>query len=128
MMGPDGLRHATRNAILSANYIAAKEPLREIDRFCDAMAGIYREYEEVVAGRVPADDNPLCNAPHTARNVISDVWEHPYSREQAAFPAVMAADENKYWSPVGRVDNVHGDKHLICTCPPIESYSEEEVS
>ena len=195
LMGPDGLRHATRSAILSANYIAAKlgknyqvlykgqngyvahecildtrvlkdnggvtvediakrlidfgfhaptmsfpvagtlmieptesEPLREIDRFCDAMAGIYREYEEVVAGRVPADDNPLCNAPHTARNVIGDVWEHPYSREQAAFPMELAVDENKYWSPVGRVDNVHGDKHLICTCPPIESYSEEEVS
>ncbi len=98
------------------------EPLRELDRFCDAMAGIYREFEEIVAERVPTDDNPLRNAPHTARAVIGDDWQHPYSREQAAFPAAISADRNKYWSPVGRVDNVHGDKHLVCTCPPMEAY------
>jgi glycine dehydrogenase len=100
------------------------EPLRELDRFCDAMAGIYREFQEIAAERVPADDNPLRNAPHTARAVISDEWQHPYSREQAAFPAAISADRNKYWSPVGRVDNVHGDKHLVCTCPPMEAYLE----
>ncbi len=101
------------------------EPLRELDRFCDAMAGIYREFEEIAAERVPADDNPLRNAPHTAQSVISDQWQHPYSREQAAFPAAIAVDRNKYWSPVGRVDNVHGDKHLVCTCPPMEAYQQE---
>ncbi len=193
MMGPDGLRDATRYAILNANYMASKlsenykvlytgeqgfvaheciidtrtlkddggvtvediakrlmdfgfhaptmsfpvagtlmieptesEPLRELDRFCDAMTSIYREYEEVLAKRIPSDDNPLCNAPHTASSVISDVWGHPYSREQAAFPAKLAPDANKYWPPVGRVDNVHGDKHLICSCPPLEDYMEEQ--
>ena len=100
------------------------EPKRELDRFCEAMECIYREYEEVLAGRLPVDDNPLCNAPHTASVAISDVWEHPYTREQAVFPVRPAADNNKYWPPVGRVDNVHGDKHLICSCPPVEAFAE----
>ncbi len=103
------------------------EPKRELDRFCEAMENIYREYQEVVAGRLPVDDNPLCNAPHTASVAMSDVWEHPYTREQAVFPVKQAVDTNKYWPPVGRVDNVHGDKHLICTCPPIEAFAEPTV-
>ncbi len=103
------------------------EPLRELDRFCDAMTGIYQEYQEVVSGRFPADDNPLGNAPHTALAVMDDVWDHPYSRKQAAFPAAVAADSNKYWSPVGRVDNAHGDKNLICSCPPMQAFMEEDT-
>ena len=100
------------------------EPLSEIDRFCEAMESIYREYEEVLAGRMPVDDNPLCNAPHTAATAMADVWEHPYTREQAVFPVKVAADSNKYWPPVSRVDNVHGDKNLVCTCPPIAEYAD----
>ena len=100
------------------------EPLSEIDRFCEAMESIYREYEEVLAGRIPVDDNPLCNAPHTAEAAMADVWEHPYTREQAVFPVTVAADSNKYWPPVRRVDNVHGDKNLVCTCPPIAEYAD----
>ena len=104
------------------------EPKRELDRFCEAMENIYREYQEVLAGRLPVDDNPLCNAPHTAAVTMSDVWDHPYTREQAVFPVRQAADTNKYWPPVGRVDNVHGDKHLICSCPPMEAFVEQTTA
>ena len=190
MMGADGLQAATENAILSANYVAARladsflihfsgeiegvkgggvahecildlrplkdssgisaedvakrlidygfhaptlsfpvpgtlmveptesEPLAELDRFCNAMIAIRGEIAQVESGRWPKHENPLVNAPHTAAALLAAEWTHPYSREEAAYP-LASLRESKYWSPVGRVDNVWGDRHLFCTCPPL---------
>mgnify|MGYP001055911454 CR=1 FL=1 len=99
------------------------ESKQELDRFCDAMIAIRGEIRALENGDFDLDDNPLRNAPHTVDQVCGDSWEHPYSRELAAFP-VPALRDCKYWSPVGRVDNVHGDKHLICACPPLSAYAD----
>ncbi|MFT6579821.1 MAG: glycine dehydrogenase [Alphaproteobacteria bacterium] len=93
----------------------------EIDRFCDAMIAIRAEIAKVESGDFDLDDNPLRNAPHTMIDLISDEWTHPYSRDLAAFPAVGQRIE-KYWPPVGRIDQVYGDRHLTCACPPLEAY------
>ncbi len=188
MMGFDGLREATRCAILSANYIAKKlsgsfevlyrgktgmvahecildlrplksagieaediakrlmdygfhaptlsfpvagtlmveptesEPRAELDRFCEAMLAIAGEVASVQEGRWPRDDNPLKNAPHTALVATASEWSHPYSREQAVFPTASTR-ASKYWPPVGRVNNVLGDRKLVCTCPPVSDYA-----
>ncbi|MER6998929.1 aminomethyl-transferring glycine dehydrogenase [Streptomyces sp. NPDC000410] len=96
------------------------EDLAEIDRFCDTMIAIRAEIEKVASGEWPAEDNPLRNAPHTAAALGGD-WEHPYSREEAVFPAgVSAAD--KYWPPVRRIDGAFGDRNLVCSCPPLDEY------
>ncbi|WP_434587929.1 aminomethyl-transferring glycine dehydrogenase [Streptomyces sp. A5-4] len=96
------------------------EDLSEIDRFCDALIAIRGEIEKVASGEWPADDNPLCNAPHTAA-ALGGEWEHAYSREEAVFPAgVSAAD--KYWPPVRRIDGAYGDRNLVCSCPPLDEY------
>jgi glycine dehydrogenase len=95
------------------------EPLAELDRFCDAMIAIREEIRAVEEGRWPQDDNPLKNAPHTAASLLAANWTHPYSREQAAYPVPALRREGKYWSPVARVDNVHGDRNLFCSCIPI---------
>ncbi|MFF7678722.1 aminomethyl-transferring glycine dehydrogenase [Actinacidiphila glaucinigra] len=96
------------------------ENLAELDRFCDTMIAIRAEVERVGSGEWPKDDNPLRNAPHTAAALGGD-WEHPYSREEAVFPAgVSAAD--KYWPPVRRIDGAFGDRNLVCSCPPLEEY------
>jgi len=97
------------------------EGKRELDRFIDAMIAIRAEIREIERGHWPLDDNPLKHAPHTARAVSADEWTHPYSRTRAAYP-VPALRAAKYWSPVGRVDNVYGDRHLVCTCPPVSAY------
>jgi glycine dehydrogenase len=97
------------------------ESKRELDRFVDAMVAIRAEIREIEQGRSPRDDNPLKHAPHTARAAAADEWTHPYSRTRAAYP-VPALRASKYWSPVGRVDNVYGDRHLVCTCPPVSAY------
>ena len=189
MMGADGLTTATRTAILSANYMAARlrahydvlfagpsgrvahefiidcrpfersgvrvediakrlmdygfhaptmsfpvpgtlmieptesEPRAELDRLCDALIAIRAEIRAVEAGELDAEDNPLLNAPHTARAVSADAWPHRYSRQQAAWPAAWLR-EHKYWPPVGRIDNAYGDRNLVCTCPPIEALAE----
>ena len=91
------------------------ESLREIDRFCDAMLSIRSEIDRVAAGEWAADDNPLCNAPHTAIDVTSDVWAHPYSRELAAYPS-DAQRAVKYWPPVSRIDGAYGDRNIFCSC------------
>ena len=96
------------------------ETQAEIDRFCEAMLAIRAEIAEVEAGRMPIAASPLRNAPHTMEDLIRD-WDRPYSREQGCFPP-GAFRVDKYWPPVNRVDNVHGDRHLICTCPPLETY------
>ncbi|MQA16766.1 MAG: aminomethyl-transferring glycine dehydrogenase [Pseudonocardiaceae bacterium] len=96
------------------------EDLAEIDRFCDAMIAIRHEIDRLVAGEWPEDDNPLRHAPHTAAS-LADKWDHPYSREVAAYPMGVTAD--KVWPPVRRIDQAHGDRNLVCSCPPIEAFS-----
>jgi glycine dehydrogenase len=92
----------------------------ELDRFCDAMIAIADEIDAVVAGSLDAKDNPLVNAPHTGA-AIAGAWPHPYSREQAAFP-IASLRTRKYWPPVARIDNVYGDRNLVCSCPPMDAY------
>jgi len=99
------------------------ESKEELDRFCAAMISIRKEIDAIAAGKADREDNVLNNAPHTARAVVADDWQHGYSREQAAFPLQWVRD-NKFWPSVGRIDNVRGDKHLVCSCPPIESYGD----
>jgi glycine dehydrogenase len=190
LMGPEGITHATKIAILNANYIAARlegaypilyrgeagrvahecivdcrgfaatsgvqvediakrladygfhaptmswpvagtlmiEPTEsedkgELDRFCDAMLCIADEIGSIEDGAWPREDNPLKNAPHTATEVMAEVWTHPYTREQAAYPLPYIAAQ-KYWPPVKRVDNVYGDRNLVCSCAPLEAYAE----
>jgi glycine dehydrogenase len=186
MMGPDGLAEATKQAILSANYIARRvqnhfpvlykgrnglvahecildlrgfksvtvedvakrlmdfgfhaptiswpvagtmmveptesEPREELDRFCEALFAIHKEIQAIESGQIDARDNPLKNAPHTAESIAVEVWSHPYTREQACFPAAWLRQQ-KFWPPVARVDNVHGDRNLVCTCVGMEAYS-----
>ena len=98
------------------------ESKEEIDRFCDAMIAIRAEIRMIETGVWPREDNPLHNAPHTAEAVMADVWPHPYSRTVAAYPAGQSATQAKYWPPVARVDNAYGDRHVVCTCPPLEAY------
>ncbi len=99
------------------------ESREELDRFCDAMISIRREIGEIEAGRADAKDNLLRNAPHTAAVLLVADWSHGYSREEAAFPAPWTR-EHKFWPPVGRIDSVYGDRHLFCTCPPMEAYQD----
>jgi glycine dehydrogenase len=191
MMGAAGLKQATENAILSANYIAARleqhypvlykgrndrvahecildtrvlkdsagisvedvakrlidygfhaptmswpvagtlmveptesEPKRELDRFCEAMIAIAEEAGKMAKGEWPKEDNPLVNAPHTAAEVLAGDWSHPYSRLEAAHPAGDAELASKYWPPVSRIDNVAGDRNLVCSCPPLSEYTD----
>ncbi len=97
------------------------ESLDELDRFCDAMISIREEIREIETGRATLENSLLTNAPHSYHLLVSDSWDVPYSREQAFFPTKEARD-NKYWPPVGRVDNVYGDKNLVCSCPPMSDY------
>ncbi len=190
MLGAEGLTHATKVAILNANYVASRlaqaypvlyhgrggtvahecivdpRPLKqsagvdaediakrlmdygfhaptvsfpvagtlmiepteseskeELDRFCDALIGIREEIRQIELGLLARDDNPLVNAPHPARVVVSDTWDHPYSRETAAFP-VPWTREHKFWPGTSRVNAAYGDRNLMCACPPIEAYAE----
>ena len=102
------------------------ESLKEIDRFCEAMICIRQEIEEIATGKVSNEDNLLKNAPHTAKKLITEVWDHEYSREKAAYP-VEGMQHNKYWPPIGRVDNVYGDRNLVCSCPSMEDYELETI-
>jgi glycine dehydrogenase len=98
------------------------EPLGELDRFIAAMLAIRAEIVEIEKGSQPKEDNVLVNAPHTAASVVAAEWSHPYSREKAAFPSQQSR-EAKYWPTVRRVDNLYGDRHLVCSCPPISEYA-----
>jgi glycine dehydrogenase len=100
------------------------EGLAELDRFCDAMIAIRGEIARVAAGEWPLAASPLRHAPHTAASLLGE-WDRPYSRELAAYP-VAALREEKYWPPVGRVDGAYGDRHLVCSCPPVTDYLEPE--
>jgi len=99
------------------------EALTELDRFCDAMISIHAEMQAVADGKLDRANNPLKHAPHTARTVCSDKWDRPYSRDVAAFPC-QAVRESKFWPAVGRVDNVYGDRNLVCSCVGMEAHSE----
>lgn len=99
------------------------ESKTEIDRFCDAMIAIRREISEVEAGRWTIEASPLRHAPHTVHDIADDDWQRPYSRAEGCFPAGSSRSD-KYWSPVGRVDNVYGDRNLVCSCPPMEDYAQ----
>ena len=99
------------------------ESKAELDKFCDAMISIYGEIQQVIDGAADKDDNVLKNAPHTAQMVISDQWSHPYSREQAAYP-LASLRSHKFWPAVGRIDNVHGDRNLVCSCVGMEAYGD----
>ncbi|KRS15957.1 aminomethyl-transferring glycine dehydrogenase [Roseovarius indicus] len=98
------------------------ETKAELDRFCDAMLAIRDEIRDIEDGKIDGENNPLKNAPHTMEDLVKE-WDRPYSREQACFPP-GAFRVDKYWPPVNRVDNVYGDRHLVCTCPPMEEYAE----
>ena len=190
MMGAEGLTHATKVAILNANYMAKRleacysvlfkgksgfvaheciidlRPLKkrakvevddiakrlmdfgfhaptvswpvigtvmiepteseskeQLDRYCDAMLAIYREAEAIATEAIDPEDNPLKNAPHTAESLICGDWNHPYSREQAAYPAPWTK-EHKFWTPVGRINNAYGDRNLVCSCMGMEAYKD----
>ncbi len=97
------------------------ESKHELDRFCDAMLAIRAEIAKVEAGSWSREDNPLVNAPHTAESMLKADWAHGYTREEAAYP-LPSLRKQKYWVPVGRVDNVHGDRNLFCSCLPLSEY------
>ena len=92
------------------------EGRRELDRFCDAMIAIRGEVRRIEQGELDRRDNPLVNAPHTAESIARDEWPHAYSRRVAAYP-LPSLRERKYWPPVARVDNIYGDRNLVCNCP-----------
>jgi glycine dehydrogenase len=100
------------------------ESLEELDRFCDAMIAIRDEARLIEAGNISQTDNPLKNAPHTAESLICGDWEHPYSREIAAYPAAWLKTY-KFWAAVGRIDNAYGDRHLVCSCEGMDAYKED---
>lgn len=97
----------------------------ELDRFCEALIQIKSEIDEIARGDFSAENNVLVNAPHTIEAVTNDTWEYPYSREKAAFPLPYVKEIGKCWPTVRRVDNAYGDRTLVCTCPPVESYAED---
>jgi glycine dehydrogenase len=101
------------------------EPLSELDRFIEAMIAIREEIREIEEEKADKDNNVIKNAPHTAKMVINSDWEMPYSREKAAFPMPWS-EEIKYFTPVTRIDDAYGDRNLVCTCDPIESYAQQE--
>ncbi|WP_406315560.1 aminomethyl-transferring glycine dehydrogenase [Streptosporangium sp. NBC_01639] len=99
------------------------EDLAELDRFCAAMIAIRGEIGKVASGEYDKADNPLRNAPHTAGCLVADEWAHPYTRTEAAYP-LPSVREDKYWSPVRRIDQAYGDRNLVCSCPPLEAYED----
>ena len=102
------------------------EPLEEIDRFCDALIAIREEIRRVENGEWDAQDNPLKNAPHTVEDLTDHEWDHCYSREEAVFPLPVLR-RSKFWPPVNRIDNVYGDRNVVCSCPSLEIYEETKA-
>ena len=103
------------------------EDKAELDRFCEALINIYHEIKAIESGEASKTDNPLKNAPHTMHTICADEWNHAYSRQEAAFPLSYITN-NKFWPSVSRINNTYGDRNLICTCEPVESYMEAEKS
>jgi glycine dehydrogenase len=103
------------------------ESKAELDRFCDAMISIHGEMQAVANGESDKTSNPLKHAPHTAKVICADEWTRPYSREAAAFPDRFTR-ASKFWPSVGRVDNVYGDRNLVCSCVGMEAYAEQPTA
>jgi glycine dehydrogenase len=104
------------------------ESKHELDRFCDAMIAIREEIHRVARGEWPIDASPLRHAPHPAADVATEAWDRPYPRDLAAFPSGTTTDAgDKYWTPVSRIDNVYGDRNVMCSCPPIEDFTTEDL-
>jgi glycine dehydrogenase len=103
------------------------ESLYELDRFCRAMKLIHAEFEKVKSGEWQVEKSPLRNAPHTLDSVVGEETDRPYSRRVAVCPDPDTSYTVKYWPPVGRVDNVYGDRNLVCSCPPMENYEKVPV-
>ena len=99
------------------------ESKAELDRFCDAMIAIRKEIAEVENGRFKIEASPLRHAPHTVHDIADDEWKRAYSRAEGCFPDGVSRTD-KYWCPVGRVDNVYGDRNLVCSCPPVSDYAQ----
>jgi len=99
------------------------ESKTELDRFCDSLISIHGEIMAVVNGEADAKDNLLKGAPHPIEAVCGDDWDHNYTREQAAYPQAWLR-KHKFWPTIGRIDNVHGDRNLVCTCESVEAYAE----
>jgi glycine dehydrogenase len=95
----------------------------ELDRFCEALIAIRGEIRDIEAGRMSRVDNPLKNAPHTMDVLAQEAWSHPYTREKAAFPAAWLR-RHKFWPAVARIDQAYGDRHLVCSCPPVSAWAE----
>jgi len=102
------------------------ESKAELDRFCEAMIAIRREIAEIENGRFKVEDSPLRHAPHTVHDIADDDWRRPYGRAEGCFPDGTARND-KYWCPVGRVDNVYGDRNLVCSCPPVSEYTQVQA-
>jgi glycine dehydrogenase len=119
--------HAPTMIISCSRYIMIEptesEDKAELDRFCDALIAIRKEIAAIENGQADKADNPLKNAPHTQAVICANEWQHKYSREEAAFPLAYVK-QNKFWASISRVNNTHGDRNLICTCEPVESYME----
>lgn len=101
------------------------EDLAELDRFCDAMLSIRSEIDDIGSGRIAVENSALRHAPHTMDDLVSEKWDRPYSWETGVYP-VPWIRANKFWPSCGRVDNVYGDRNLVCTCPPIDVYEEND--
>eukprot|EP00978_Attheya_sp_CCMP212_P006946 scaffold16220_cov51-Attheya_sp.AAC.9 len=101
------------------------EDLAELDRFCDAMLAIRAEIDDIGSGRIALEDSPVRNSPHTMDDMLSETWDRPYNRETGAYPAPWSR-VNKFWPTCKRVDNVYGDRNLVCTCPPLSVYEDDE--
>lgn len=101
------------------------ESKEELDRFIEALKSIKQEIDQVASGALPEDNNPLVNAPHPIQEITANEWSYPYEREQAAYPLPYLKEGYKFWVTVGRVDNAYGDRNLVCTCPPMELYADE---
>jgi glycine dehydrogenase len=102
------------------------ESKSELDRFADALIAIRKEIQEIADGKADANDNVLKNAPHTAHAALSEEWNHPYTRYKAVYPLYYLR-QRKFWPSVGRINNSYGDRNIMCSCPPIETYAEQEV-
>jgi glycine dehydrogenase len=99
------------------------ESIDELDRFCEAMLAIRAEIDEIARGDMDLQSNTLSNAPHTAAVVMADDWTYSYSKQKAAYPLAYIHEMGKFWPTVSRIDSAHGDRNLICTCPPISEYA-----
>jgi glycine dehydrogenase len=99
----------------------------ELDRFCEAMLQIRKEIDEIATGDADPQNNVLHNAPHTVEVATANEWTYPYSREKAVYPLPYLREGFKFWASVGRIDGAYGDRHLVCTCPPMEAYMVEVV-